>query len=292
MSAPESLPDTLAALEKALSAALRPVFPETASSDARYMILRRCGYTLTDMIAAPHTPVPARAREALKADLEAVLSGTPLSRIYGERAFYGLDFSLSPETLDPRPDTEVLVNLALERLKGEKCPQILDLGTGSGCILLSILKNHSGARGIGLDRAFGAAVTALGNARRHELAGRAHFLCGNWADSIDGTFDLVVSNPPYIANPAVNHLSEIVRNYDPILALAGGEDGLQAYREIFIQLPRLVKPGGRALLEIGFDQGESIVRLAEESGFSDITVHADSAGLPRVAEIFFPALWG
>jgi release factor glutamine methyltransferase len=278
-------PRTLAALAKFAEQTLMPRYPDTAAADARYILKQRTGHDWSTIIADPEAIVTEEVRRAVASDLAACLSGIPLSRLYGVREFYGLEFELSPATLDPRPDTEVLVNLALRKLEGIKSPRILDLGTGSGCVLISILASLPEASGVGIDLSPEAVSTAGKNARRHNLEERALFLCGSWAESIKGTFDLVVSNPPYISNQALESLAYEVLNHDPILALAGGKDGLQAYREIFIHLPRLLEKGAFALLEIGFDQGQSIVRLSEESRFSDCRVHLDSGGLPRVAEI-------
>jgi release factor glutamine methyltransferase len=279
------LPATLAALAEALTKSLKPKFPHTSAVDALYMLQKRAGVRWADIIADRDRVIEAKALKLLQFDLEAVLGGTPLARIYGEREFYGLTFELSPDTLEPRPDTEVLVNLALDRLKPLKSPRILDLGTGTGCILLSILKNRPDATGIGIDLASGAIKAAQNNAERHNLDSQARFMCGNWGEGLDEAFDLVVSNPPYISNLACESLAPEVKNHDPILALAGGEDGLQAYREIFIQLPKLLKKDAIALFEIGFDQGETLSRLSEESRFSNCRIHLDSGGLPRVAEI-------
>ena len=265
--------------------ALASRYPDTAAADARYILKMRTGFDWSTIIADPEAIVGEQARRVVAQDLAACLSGIPLSRLYGMREFYGLEFELSSATLDPRPDTEVLVNLALQKLEGIKSPRILDLGTGSGCILISILASCPGASGVGIDLSPDAVFTANRNARRHNLDERALFLCARWAESIEATFDLVVSNPPYISNQALESLAYEVLNHDPILALAGGNDGLQAYREIFIHLPRLVKKGGISLLEIGFDQGQTLPRLSEESRFSECRVHLDSGGIPRVAEI-------
>lgn len=280
-----SLPSTRGPLAEALEAALRPLDAHTAATDARYILKRRAGLDWSVLITEPGAQIAPEILSLIEADLARALTGEPLSRIYGEREFYGLTFKLSPDTLDPRPDTEVLVGLALERLKGVTNPRILDLGTGSGCILLSILHESPAASGVGIDLAPGAVQTAKENAEALGLAQRANFLCGNWAEGLEEQFDLLVSNPPYITNPALESLSSTVLNHDPILALKGGEDGMQAYREIFLQLPHCLKPGGLALFEIGFDQGEIITRLSEESRFSDIAIHPDSAGLARVAEV-------
>lgn len=282
----EPLPRTLKSLTGALEAVLARAGSPNPAQDARYMILKRTGLGWADVLSSPDFAIESGLVAEIGGDLERVARGEPLSRIYGERAFWGRDFEISERTLDPRIDTEILVGVALERLKCWKSPAILDLGTGSGCILLSLLCERGDAQGVGVDLAAGALETARRNAVRHGVAGRAAFLRGDWGDSLSGTFDLVVSNPPYISNRVIQDLDENVRKYDPILALDGGDDGLEAYRRIFFQLPALLKPGGAALFEIGFDQAESLTRLSGESGFSNTRIHPDSGGLPRVLEIF------
>lgn len=279
------LPASLGPLIEALRDILAEHWPDIAAREARYMISMRSDLNAGAMLLKPETQISAETLAALESDLRQVAAGVPLSRIYGEREFWGLNFTLSPETLDPRPDTEILIEAALKRFKDHPPATILDLGTGSGCILITLLKEFPKARGIGIDRSYGALMTARRNAEAHNVADRAGFFCGDWAAAVNDRFDLVVSNPPYIANPALNHLPENVRNHDPILALDGGQDGLQAYRQIFLQLPNLLKPAGAALFEIGFDQAASLSRLSEESRFLVEAIHPDLAGHPRVLQI-------
>ena len=163
--------------------------------------------------------------------------------------------------------------------------EILDLGTGSGCILIALLSELRESSGIGVDLSPKAIQIAHENAKTNDVDARIQWICGSWADAIDGQFDLIVSNPPYIASSVIPNLDPEVRNHDPILALDGGMDGLQAYKIIFSQLPRLLKKGGRAFLEIGFDQERSIARLSEDSRIRIERIHPDLAGLPRVVEI-------
>ncbi|MCC6598302.1 MAG: peptide chain release factor N(5)-glutamine methyltransferase [Alphaproteobacteria bacterium] len=283
------LPQTLKAISVALEQCLRRAGVDTPAQDARYMISKRAGLTWAQSIASPDLVLAADVIKALEQDAEAVLAGKPLSRIYGERAFWGRDFAISEHTLDPRADTETLVDISLKRFSGAGAGlNILDLGTGSGCILLTLLAELAEiekAHGVGVDLSQSALQTARDNAIRFALADRVAFVCGHWGDSLSGGFDLVVSNPPYIANQIIPGLAEKVRKYDPILALNGGDDGLKAYRIIFLQLAYLLKTGGLALFEIGYDQAEALMRLSGESGFHNTRVHLDSGGLPRVLEI-------
>lgn len=266
---------TLDELYKTLRAAL-------SESDALYVLRKRAGAHYGDLIADPGRII--HENSALE-DLERHRQGEPLSRIYGEREFWGLKFSLSPETLDPRADTETLVEAALAAFPDGPPRRILDLGTGSGCILIALLSEWPDSAGVGVDLSEGALHMARKNAASNGVAGRARFVCGAWGAALAESFDLVISNPPYISNHVIPNLGEDVRFYDPILALDGGEDGLQAYREIFLSLSALLKRDGKAVFEIGFDQEKSVVRLAEESGFLVKHVHRDLAGQPRALEI-------
>lgn len=253
--------------------------------DAQYVLKKRAGITQTTLIASPDMDVPAQATEQIKQDLLACIEGTPLSRLYGEREFWGLDFKLSPETLDPRPDTETLVEAVLQRYADNPPKRILDLGTGTGCILIALLSEFPTATGVGVDLSEGALETAKYNAQQNHVADRTALIQSNWIESIDESFDLVVSNPPYIQNQVCENLDDSVKNYDPILALQGGEDGLQAYKDIFSKLFSVLNPEGRAFFEIGYDQEESVTRLSKESRFSLESTYADLAGHIRVLEL-------
>lgn len=272
----------LSDLQKHLTKTLRDSGIEPADQEARIMLESRLGLNWADLIAKAGMTVDSAEIES---DLQKRLSGMPLGRIYGRKNFYGLDFALSPETLEPRADTEALIDIALHRFKEHSPQTILDLGTGTGCILLTLLKHFPGSRGTGVDKSGGALETARRNAEALGLADRASFIVSDWAESVRGGFDLVVSNPPYIDSAVIPQLAAEVKNHDPILALDGGADGMEAYKIIFAQLPGLLAPGGTALFEIGYDQSRKILRLAESHGLNVISIHPDSAGRPRVAEV-------
>lgn len=252
---------------------------------ARRLVKEVLGFSDADFITLSDYEVPQAQCEVIESLVERCLAGEPVSRILGEREFWGLTFDLSPDTLDPRPDTEVLVERALEAFTDHPPETILDLGTGTGCVLIALLSEWPDSFGIGVDLSQGAVRTAQSNAKRNHVEAQARFICGSWADSIEGQFDLIVSNPPYIANQIIPTLSPEVKNHDPILALDGGENGLQAYSEIFSVLKRLLRKGGKALFEIGFDQRVEVMRLAENSGLFVTGLYADYAGQPRVVEI-------
>ena len=282
---PDQWPLKLEVLYKKLSEALSEHGVEDPKFEARVMIEQRTAYTYSDLISGSDDIISREALESILSDLEKRLSGVPIYRIYGVREFWGLDFEITPETLEPRQDTEVLVDVCLAKVPKNKPIRILDLGTGSGCILLSLLKELPYASGFGVDLSEGAVRCAARNAKRLGLSDRAAFICGSWADSLSGEFDVVVSNPPYIATRILPNLEKSVLDHDPILALDGGADGLKSYQETFSAMKRLVSYNANAFFEIGFDQEESVVRLAAKYGFLVSRVHADLAGRARVVEI-------
>lgn len=208
----------------------------------------------------------------------------PLAYITGHREFWGLDFAVSSATLIPRPDTETLVEAVLD--SGQKPRTILDLGTGTGCLLLAILHEMPHAFGIGTDINPTAATLARNNARSLGLASRAAFLAGNWADALAQKFDLVLSNPPYIEQAGLAALMPEVQTYEPATALDGGADGLTAYRAIISALPGILAENGLAVLELGAGQATSVVALAAAAGFSS-TLRPDLAGIERALLLRF-----
>lgn len=259
---------------------------DTPDLEARMILKQRAGLSWADIISKPDREISSAQLQNIESDIKRRLSDEPLSRIYGRREFWGLEFELSADTLDPRPDTETLIEGVLNAYKDTLPPKtILDLGTGTGCILISLLREFPESNGVGIDKADGAVKTAIKNANLNKVSDRAVFKTGNWGQGIEQKFDLIVSNPPYISNQVIPNLSESVQNHDPILALDGGNDGLDAYRQIFSELFSLLNVGGKAFFEIGFDQEADVVRLAEESRIRVQHVHRDLAGQPRVVEI-------
>jgi len=206
----------------------------------------------------------------------------PVSRIVGRRGFWNAEFKVSAHTLDPRPDSEALIELALKTVSPP--PQrILDLGTGSACLLLTLLEEWPAATGLGLDVSAGAIETAKENAAALQLSERANFLASDWAHyAPDAPFDLVVSNPPYITDEEMAALAPEVAQYDPVLALAGGADGLDAYRSIVPLLQKFLKPGGWVFFEIGHAQASSVKSLLAEAGFTMIQSATDLGESDRV----------
>ncbi|MBD2747634.1 peptide chain release factor N(5)-glutamine methyltransferase [Microvirga sp. BT688] len=255
---------------------------ETAALDARLLLLEALGISATDLITWPDTSLTSEQVDTLAAFTNRRLAHEPVARIVGEREFWGLPFRLSPETLVPRPDTETLVETALDLLPDRQAPlKVVDFGTGSGCILVALLHELPNAAGLGVDLSFGALVTARANARDNQVGNRCHFALSRWADAISGRFDLIVSNPPYIASGVIPGLDEEVREHDPRLALDGGPDGLEPYRVLLAEAERLLAPGGLLAVEIGYDQAEALSSLAKLHDLEILRIAHDLSGNPR-----------
>lgn len=202
----------------------------------------------------------------------------PVSHLVGKRAFYGRDFQVSGAVLDPRPDTETLIEAALSEPFGT----ILDLGTGSGCILVTLLAERPMAVGVGADKSSEACFEASANAHVHDVSGRAQFATSDWFDAIEGTFDLIVSNPPYIAQNEMAGLAPEVRKYEPRMALTDEADGLSCYRIIVSQAMDYLDPKGRLIVEIGPTQGPAVQAMFKSAGFKVVGVIPDLDGRDRV----------
>ncbi len=210
------------------------------------------------------------------------LDREPVSRIVGEREFWSLTFELTDSVLDPRPDSETLVEAVLSAVPDRGAPvRLLDLGTGSGCLLAALLRELPAAAGVGVDVEPAALRVARRNLARHGLRRRARLVCANWGDALGGAFDVVVANPPYVALRDVDGLAPEVVDHDPRRALFGGDDGLDAYREIAPGLPRLLGPTGLAALEVGPGQARSVGPLLRRAGFAGIESRRDLAGVER-----------
>lgn len=195
----------------------------------------------------------------------------PVSHLVGERAFYGRKFKISSEVLDPRPETETLIEAALS----EPFSNILDLGVGSGCILVTLLAEQTEARGVGVDISELACLQASANAVLHSVADRAKILQSNWFENVTGRFDLIISNPPYITKSELETLSDEVRLHEPPLALTDGGDGLSCFREIAAQACEYLTPNGRLIVEFGANQASDVVAIFEAAGLGDVRVLRD-----------------
>lgn len=205
----------------------------------------------------------------------------PMSHILGVREFWSLDFAVTPAVLDPRPDSETLIEATLAELADKsRAWRILDLGTGSGCLLLALLSELPHATGLGIDASPRALGVALANAARLGLAGRAQFAERDWRQGLEGSFDAIVANPPYIRSGEIDLLQPEVARYEPRAALDGGPDGLDAYRAILPALPRHLAEGGVAVLEFGMGQTAAVAEMAQNAGFS-VTIRRDLGGRER-----------
>lgn len=261
---------------------------EGAGQDARLLVSGILGLSTTDLVTAPDRPVSEEDVARVEHAALRRLAHEPVHRILGHREFYGLDLALSGETLEPRPDTEILVERALPYLREKAAPQFIDFGTGTGAIALALLSACRGARGVGVDLSADALRTAMANAERLGLNSRFSVVQSDWAREVRGKFDMIVSNPPYIATDVIAGLAPEVRLFDPILALDGGDDGLDAYRRLAAEAPALLLPDGVVALEIGYDQKESVSLIFGRNGFTLLESARDLGGQDRVLVFRLP----
>ena len=277
---------TVDTARRALTARFRSASIESAELDARMLVGAALGLDLTGMISAAARLLTSDESLRLEAFARRRLGGEPVARILGTREFWGLPLKLSAATLVPRPDTETVVELALEVLRALPAPdralRIADIGTGSGAILLALLSELPDAVGVGTDISVAALETARDNAVHLGLADRADFIACDYAAALSGPFDLVVSNPPYIRSADIAGLATEVRNFDPPRALDGGTDGLDAYRALSPQAARLLAPQGALVVEIGQGQHDDVRAMMTAAGLApEGAAKADLAGIRR-----------
>lgn len=258
---------------------------DEALVDARALIGHALNLERAQLLSHADRILESREINAISALAARRLKHEPVSRILGHRGFWDLDLYVSPDVLVPRPETETVVEAALDivlrsGMRQEKL-RILDIGTGTGAILLALLQELPNAIGIGTDLSEAAAAVARGNAERNGLAGRAGFVVCNMADGVEGPFDLVVSNPPYIPHAEIATLMPEVRDYDPVLALDGGTDGLDAYRAIARDAARLLAPRAHLTVELGIGQESAVAALFMQARLTVSRARPDLAGIPR-----------
>lgn len=254
---------------------------EGAPRDARLLLAQALGIEPVDVILRETDAIDPVSLTVFESLIQRRIASEPVSRIRGWRDFYGRRFIITPDVLDPRPETELLVEQGLARLPSGG--RVLDLGVGSGCILLSVLAERDDVSGVGVDLSPKALSVARQNAEALGVGGRASFIEGSWDAPLEGGFDLVLSNPPYIPEHDIAGLSVDVREYDPRMALTPGGDGLDPYRVILAAMPGWLKPGGCVGFEFGIEQAASVTMLMRQAGLSDIEVHQDLAGIDRAA---------
>ena len=257
---------------------------------ARRLVASTLDLTPAELLSHSEQVLDEQHTGRVRRALDRMAEHEPLSRIVGRREFWGLEFTLCGDTLDPRPETETVVEAVLRRVLDRDAPlRFLDLGTGTGCILLALLSEFPAATGFGVDLALGAVMTARRNAAALGLAERAHFLVGDWGTAMSGKFDVIASNPPYIASAALADLPPEVALYDPCLALDGGADGLGAYRALVVELARLLQPGAVLVIEVGFSQAPAVAAMLRASGMAIEGCERDLAGIARCVVAGAPA---
>lgn len=268
--------------KRLLMAQFRESGVDTPDLDARLLVMAATGLSHTDMITRAEESLSAKARELITDYAARRLTGEPIDSILGYREFYGRSFKVSKDVLSPRPETEMLVEAALEILKDKPMARILDLGTGSGAIVISILAAAKEAEAVAVDLSNVAVEIARENAAAHFVMDRLILLEGSWFAPVSGHFDIILSNPPYITSAAMEELDIEVKGFDPDIALRGGEEGLTAYRAIIKQAAHYLQSDGILLFEIGYDQGVLVKDLLIEAGFKGISVHKDLSGHDRM----------
>jgi release factor glutamine methyltransferase len=249
-----------------------------AGRDARWLMAHALGVDPGRLVLMAGDPLPPDMAARFDAMLAARAARQPVAQITGTRTFWGRDFTVTPDVLDPRPETETLVALAL----ADPFARVLDLGTGSGCILVTLLAERPHAQGVGADISVAALAVAGANAARHRVADRLILTPSDWFADLGGTYDLIVANPPYIAADEMADLQPEVRDWEPRHALTDGADGLTAFRAIAAGASSHLAPGGRLIVEIGATQGPAVAAVFTAAGFQDVTVHPDLAGRDRV----------
>jgi release factor glutamine methyltransferase len=256
---------------------------ENPAREARISLCAASGISPVALIIDPREPLGSVALKVQEVAARRA-TGEPLSRIVGKREFWALSFAITPHVLDPRPETETIVEAALSIFSDRRQDplRILDLGVGSGALLCALLTEFRAAHGVGVDISADATGVAQGNVDTCGLSLRAEIRIGDWASGLEGRFDLIVSNPPYIPTADFAGLPREVRDFDPALALDGGIDGLGAYRRILPESRRLLAPGGWLITELGAGQATDVAAIANQCGFTDVRTTQDLAGVDRV----------
>ncbi|MDQ1613430.1 MAG: release factor glutamine methyltransferase [Pyrinomonadaceae bacterium] len=276
------------------AATLRAAGVADACPDARALLSHTLARGHAFLIAHSDDELEPHAHALFRERVTRRAAGEPVQYITGRQEFYGLDFEVNPAVLIPRPETELLVECALELLRATNAPLVCDVGTGSGCIPVALLHERADAHAFGLDISTDALVVAARNAARHHVNPRLTFLVSDCFDALDAldapdasraaatTFDLITSNPPYIAESEIPNLQREVREHEPRGALTPGGDGLSFIRRLVAEAPRFIRAGGHLIFEIGYDQHEAIARLVHPNVWTLLDIRRDLQGIPRV----------
>ena len=272
------------ALKKATMVLNEAGVPE-ARREAGSLLSFILGKDRTFLISHAEDQLSDDAFERFQESVERRASGEPLQYITGVQDFFGREFRVTPDVLIPRPETELLVEAALELIDRESEPLICDVGTGSGCIAVTLLCELRTARAVAVDKSPAAFEVARLNARNHEVLQRVEFVESDCFDALDSRryrFDMVVSNPPYVSAAMIDGLQREVRDHEPMMALSPGDDGLSVIRRLVAESPGFLRRNGHLIMEIGFDQGEAVTRLIDESVWRLVDVKPDLQSIPRI----------
>ncbi len=257
---------------------LRAAGIDSAARDARALVAHALGVAANRIVLLGSDPIDLKAQERLAGYLERRLRHEPVSKITGWRQFWGRDFHISKAVLDPRPETETVIVEALKH----PAATVLDLGTGSGILAVTLMAEWPKAQALATDISPAALAVAGKNAARYDIGDRLSFAQSNWFEGVQGEFDLIVANPPYIAMEEMAGLDRDVRDFDPHIALTPGGDGLDPYRLIAAAVGRHLSPDGRLIVEIGHQQAADVLQIFQDAGLSSLCCHPDLAGRDRV----------
>jgi release factor glutamine methyltransferase len=275
--------ETLVSLWTDVRKRLEAAGVDTPVLDARLLLEAGAGVSRLEIVTDPRRPISTAQIEAVNGLVARREAREPVSHIIGRKHFWTLDLAVNANVLTPRPETEFVVEAGLLELLPTDAPhRILDLGAGSGAIILALLTERPKATGLAIDISQAALELVCANAEAIGVSSRLSVRAGDWAKGVDERFDLVVSNPPYIPSSAIDVLAPEVSRFEPRLALDGGDDGLAAYRIIITSLPRLLRPGAAFALEVGLGQAEAVAALAQGVGLRTAEPRRDLSGVPRV----------
>ena len=272
----------LSELQKKITKILAEGGIETNSLDARIILREIFNFDEKELILNSDLILSESKISKVQKIITRRLNFEPVSKIFGKRDFYNSTFSISDDVLDPRPETENIVEIANNFILEKGYESFIDLGTGSGCIILSILKENKNLTAVGVDISIDAINIAKKNSKDMNLEKRSSFLVSNWLSSIYNSYDLIISNPPYIPSDEIITLSKTVKNFDPLISLDGGQDGLKCYKEIAQDINRVINKNGRVILEIGYNQAHDVVKIFESKEFKLLKIYNDINGLNRI----------